>query len=191
MIAQHNSWTLQGRYSFDRQGDVGDAESTNTLWHAEGVEGGALRFKTNVRSKFIPVPAFLTLPGANSHNAFTSVSGWFRTYDNWAIELFEHSNGVDYFGVKLEGGKLTFRFTLWRGGPKVSTTKSYNDGRWHHFVISREGNWTAALYVNGELIQRETSTGEGNNLNAELEIIVGKYLNGDMDEIDHMGSPTH
>src|SRR5439155_3248036 len=72
-------------------------------------------------------------------------SGWSSNYDR---HVYMDGSGTVYFGV-------------WTGSATtVQSAPGFNDGRWHHVVASL-GSGGLAMYLDGALVGRNTSTTSG------------------------------
>lgn len=86
--------------------------------------------------------------------------GWFRTSGGAGEYIFENQNANDGFSIRLDNTGI-LRFNV--SGTSVTTTRAYDDGKWHHFFCGlRAASGTAEqrIYIDGK-VQDSTSVGNG------------------------------
>ncbi len=168
----------------DNHGTVHGAEPTEDRF---GNEGCALHF--DGKGDYIA----LSRSGIGEATHFFSVSLWFRTQADRTVGLFfegkQHGPGI-LVRINPDEGKLIAHsndaFTL-------KTEQAYNDGAWHHLVLSAAEN-EITVWVDGSLVaEGEWSpdfhlkdTAEPAVLGREGEPTVkkpGHYFVGDLDDV--------
>jgi hypothetical protein len=118
----------------------------------------------------------------------TSSGTGFRDWWNGAPLIQADVGGsVQDFGLSMTvDGRVMFGANT--GAPVVTSGAGYNDGGWHHVVLTRNGTTGAViLYLDG--VQVATGTGVTGSLNAPSQVGVGYSPNefytfeGSMDEV--------
>ncbi|MGY1814261.1 PKD domain-containing protein [Blastococcus sp. SYSU D00820] len=127
-----------------------------------GAQQGGLTGSTDTAASFDGTAggiATMTNPLRGAHTL--SVEAWFSTRSTAGGVLLDFGDATSGLSVNHdrhvyldEAGRVSFG--VWPGyGGVVSTTKAYNDGRWHH-VVATLGPDGIALYLDGSLAARRT-----------------------------------
>ena len=107
-------------------------------------------------------------PQAVSAPSAYSIELWFRTTSTSQSYLagFEDDRDANYslFGdnadraVTMESnGRLTFGRWPW-SGQSISTSRAYNDGAWHHLVVTSTASRATTIYVDGASVASGTTS---------------------------------
>ena len=172
--------------------------SNNGIVHGasaiNGIIGGAYSF--NGVNDYVEVPLSPTLREAITTNSF-SVEAWVKTTSapssNIGLVTNYGSNTTPFWKLGLEGSSKKFHFELRdKNGvyQNITSSKSMNDGQWHHLVGVRDAEREKArFYVDGVLM------GEANapvgDVNSGQSIFFGFHSNrcfdGCLDEITLYG----
>lgn len=135
-----------------------------------------------------------------SHNEPFSLALWFRTSDASSAIRTMLAQGTNTSGYALQfGSGHTIRFILIAASPsgniQLSSTDTYNDGQWHHAVLTFSGNSSSDglnLYIDGELAEfnvagsGEPLTGsstDGSNFSIGSTATPAAFWIGDLDEV--------
>ncbi|MCR9210317.1 MAG: PA14 domain-containing protein [bacterium] len=116
-------------------------------------------------------------------------SVWTRTDQPDGIVAFGESATAegDYWRLLVSDGRPAFRFDTGDGVVQASGPDSIDDGKWHHLAAVRYGSHAARLYVDGELVDQQESTGAFHSLKIAPALYVGgnaqSPYNGFVDEI--------
>lgn len=97
-----------------------------------------------------------------------SIELWFRTTSTSQSYLagFEDDRDASFsfFGTDADrsvtmesSGRLTFGNWPWRS-QSISTPGAYNDGRWHHLVVTSTSNRATTIYVDGVAVASGTTS---------------------------------
>lgn len=124
-----------------------------------------------------------------------SVSLWFCTTDNdytvYNQVLFAYiGDGISRFVIGIRQGLVSLEYgsgTLGIDHMTQYTTKTFNDGRWHHVVCISNGDYqTSSLFIDGTK-QFEFTTGlNSNNKNCDIKVggdKVENFYTGYIDDI--------
>ena len=172
--------------------------SNNGIVHGasaiNGIIGGAYSF--NGVNDYVEVPLSPTLREAITTNSF-SVEAWVKTTSapssNIGLVTNYGSNTTPFWKLGLEGSSKKFHFELRdKNGvyQNITSSKSMNDGQWHHLVGVRDAEREKArFYVDGVLM------GEANapvgDVNSGQSIFFGfhsnRYFEGCLDEVTLYG----
>ena len=74
-----------------------------------------------------------------------SLSYYFKSSVSDNERVLEIRSGSNYFNATILNGKIN----TYDGSNGINTTKTFNDNKWHHVVITHNGNNNAAIYVDG------------------------------------------
>jgi hypothetical protein len=99
-----------------------------------------------------------------------SVAAWFRTNENHTSESFivnKGGKGTDRPGENMNYGiwitssqKIRAGFEDSSGEDYYATSPAtYNDGKWHYAVVTYDGSSTVRLYIDGNLVASESTSG--------------------------------
>ena len=130
-----------------------------------------------------------------------SVAAWFKTTTNYGDEAYivnKGGHGTDSSGSNMNYGIWMSTSEKVQGGFETSTgsdrmvtsTNSYNDGQWHHGVVTYDGS-ILRLYVDGVQVPATLSTSSipettGNNHPLKIGAnsrIVDNLFTGSIDEV--------
>jgi hypothetical protein len=156
----------------------GDANIMGATW-IEGFGGHALRFDpANI--------GHVRIPGygdkGQSEDLIRTMAAWVRTRAEGGAGLID-VQVLDAVNLRLWEGKVTYQYTEWKDGPLAESNVTINDGKWHYVVGTGDGNDEARIYVDGEEVAFDQTSGRGSVINAFGDIYVGGMLAGDMDEV--------
>lgn len=143
------------KYATDRSGNnrTGEYLGSLTLGAQGGLPNNPGTALDNTSGRVILGPQPVTAPSAYS------VELWFRTTATTQSYLagFEDDRDTGYssFGADADrvvtmeaSGRLTFG--LWpKRSQTITTTRAFNDGAWHHLVVTSTANRSSTIYVDG------------------------------------------
>ncbi|MEM8859333.1 MAG: LamG-like jellyroll fold domain-containing protein, partial [Chloroflexota bacterium] len=118
---------------------------------------------------------------------------WFKTASAAQQMLFAAtpvSTGDHGITLQIENGRLDYLHRLpggSSGGQTLTSSSGLADGEWHYLTVTRQGTMLS-LYVNGVLVDSDTTTRDGAEL---LDISLGRFgpdqnsqmFNGSLDEV--------
>ena len=117
-----------------------------------------------------------------------ALSLWLKTSmpagADWTAVLSKYSN--DNFWIQLNPANR-YVGCGWDGSDYMTSTKSVNDGLWHHIVCLRTGLNSGSIYVDGVSVLQANSL-VNNDLNDNTPVTIGnlmnmRYFNGTIDEV--------
>lgn len=151
-------------YGADRSGNNRTAQyyGSLNLGTPGGLPGNPGTSLDNSGGRAILGPQAVPAPSAYS------IELWFRTTSRSRSYLagFENDRdaGYSFFStsadrvVSMEGsGQLTFGAWPW-GNQEITTPRAYNDGAWHHLVVTSGANRFTTIYVDGAAVASGTTT---------------------------------
>jgi hypothetical protein len=105
-----------------------------------------------------------------------SVSAWFKTSDSGdqrIVSCHVRDAGNNGFFIRLEDGSLQVRHPD-GGGAEITVAGSWNDGNWHHVVITWIASTTAGkkIYVDG-IEEYSANSGGADGYNSSYDLHVG------------------
>jgi len=83
-----------------------------------------------------------------------SLSYYFKASAIANDRIFEIRSGANYFNSTVLNGKIN----TFDGVNGINTIDTFNDNKWHHIVITHNGNNNAAIYVDGVSQELDAST---------------------------------
>lgn len=135
-----------------------------------------------------------TGPSVSGTNNF-SVSAWIKTTATTEGVIIQQRDANGYNGEYIlsltPSGKVSFMVYGNNAYQfNFTTTKTVNDGAWHHIVATRNG-LTGAIYINGDPTPAATANGSAiRNLSSTLGTVIGRdaldrnrNFNGTIDEV--------
>ncbi|BFY99968.1 hypothetical protein BsWGS_03008 [Bradybaena similaris] len=141
--------------------------------HEEAVVSG-VRFGShpNSRQEYEKLPVGLRVRPVMASVTFKTPS------PNGVIFYAADAKHVDYFGLHLLDGKVTFGFNCGSGSGMIASPKVYNDDQWHVVKFSRNGR-DGTLEIDGERVGTFQSPGTTKSLNT-----VGAHCVGGLPEAE-------
>uniref|UniRef100_A0A0B7BNE7 Laminin subunit alpha n=1 Tax=Arion vulgaris TaxID=1028688 RepID=A0A0B7BNE7_9EUPU len=134
----------------------------------EEAEVSGFRFGTHPdsRQEFTQLPVRIRVQPVKAAVTFKTAS------PNGVIFYAADLQHVDYFGVHLLNGKVTFGFNFGSGRAVIVSQKTYNDDQWHTVKFSRDGQ-DGTLDIDGERVGGARSPGNTKSLNTRGPNYVG------------------
>jgi hypothetical protein len=118
-----------------------------------------------------------------------SVSAWVRTTSSSSGMILQQRDGINGQFNFLLNGNGTVRFWIYNSGYQFDfgTSRTVNDGQWHHVMAQREGE-QGRIWIDGELAA--TASGPLKALDKALPVAIGfdlrdnnKFFDGSIDEV--------
>ncbi|CAN7326610.1 LamG-like jellyroll fold domain-containing protein [Knoellia sp. LjRoot47] len=177
---------------------AGDNGATARGGYTRNVTPGALVNDTNRATSFNGVDGFTSGDSYSPSPSVYSVEAWFRTSSTSGGKIVGFGDGrtgnsgnYDKHIWMTNDGQL--RFGVWNGRPDVVESRSgLNNDQWHH-VVASQGPSGMAMFVDGELVGRNTVTTNqpysgvwkigGDNLNGWPTDASSSYFAGSVDEV--------
>lgn len=191
--------STSGLVSYFRLGET-DWRTTDSVGSSSGSQSGtttgagAIVGDPGVSKYYDGVDDVNTVPRMISGN-FT-IEFWFRSTQNFGtsggqwyqgagLVDAEVSGAANDFGVSLVAGRVV----AGTGNPdrSVSSSAAYNDGQWHHVVMTRAQGGVVTLYVDGA--SQGTIATNNNALTSAASLTFGRlqtginYYQGHLDEV--------
>lgn len=139
-----SSWQFEGN-SNDSKGTNHGTDTNITYSSTSGKLGQYASFNGS--------SSFIALPALGSFTTF-SIEFWINTTQSTAGQNFNMGNaaGNAVFNTNLNDVAGKFGIFLWNGSTttKLNSSKSINDGAWHHIVFTRNGA-NGKIYIDGYL----------------------------------------
>jgi len=111
-----------------------------------------------------------------------SLSYYFKASTSGNKRVFEIKSGSNFFNSTIFNGKIN----TFDGVNGINTTKTFNDNKWHHVVITHNGNNNAAIYVDGVSQELDASTFSVHDITNQTLYIAGLisvYYDGGLSNI--------
>jgi hypothetical protein len=111
-----------------------------------------------------------------------TITGWFRrgqvSTKEVMVSKYESSGADGGYQVYMDSdGDVVFGIdddnTSFPEDTAASTNADYDDNRWHHFAAVKNGTTSISLYIDGALVQTNSSTGADNTLENDDDYFVG------------------
>jgi hypothetical protein len=138
-------------------------------------------------------------------NGDATTAGWFKTAGSGRQVIFrigDDGDGDDFWEVALIEQNVQFKYKWNSGGSDESTCQTtsgtWNDNRWHHFVAIRDDTRTCKLYIDGQTSPgwNDSDNSGGGSTTVDVggdKISIGRdpsnsgqyYFTGDLDDIIH------
>jgi hypothetical protein len=181
----------------EASGNAADSKGTNTGTYVGGAtlgQSGALLADSNTAVLFDGVDDRVELPSLTiGALANASVELWFKStqagVDRWMWGEGSSTSNSPLFGLILQSGKVR---SYWRentgatAAEILSPSSSYNDGIWHHAVVTKSGS-NFVLYVDGAQVGTATAAGtitlNRSTIGALRRSTLGSLYNGTIDEV--------
>ena len=141
-----HEWNGEGNAN-DSAGSSNGTLTSTGVSYATGVVGQAFQFNGSGGYVTLPTSADITGTGA------LSISVWIKTSsDGVIIQQRDPNNCNGEYLLAVQGGKVYW----WDNangqyGFQITSTRSVDDGQWHHIVAVREANGTGQISIDGQL----------------------------------------
>jgi hypothetical protein len=164
----------QGTHAADASGRGNHATLTQASWTA-GVRGRGVQFSSD--DSYLSYGAS---PDFNfADNAPFTFAGWFKTTaaDGFLLSQRHSERQAADIDVWLDGGQLcAIVRTDQHGGATLRAARLVNDGKWHHFALTRSAGDTIQLYLDGKDESRASIPGVGGAITTNLRAIGSERL---------------
>lgn len=175
-----NLWKFENDCT-DSSGNGSNGTGYNTTFVTGKIGSYSANF--NGTNSYIAVSSSSYTTFGSPSNAFT-IGVWVKTTQANRMFLSKGRNNstsnIDYQLGTNANGKL--KFWSWNNSAGVSQTFEdadgtvINDGNWHYVAFANEGASSHKLYVDGVLVENNTTSWTNNNSNTE-DLDMGRYKN--------------
>ena len=164
-----HEWNGEGNAN-DSAGSSNGTLTPTGVSYATGVIGQAFQF--NGSGGYVTLPSSADVTGTGPF----SISVWIKTTSNGVIiQQRDPDNCNGEYQLAVVGGKVYW----WDNangqyGFQITSTRSVNDGQWHHIVAVREANGTGEIFIDGQLDSSKAGA------NIALGSGIGVYIGEDV-----------
>lgn len=165
-------------------GSILNGAITSATWTNNGKFGKGLSF--NGSSSYVTVAENNALdPGTDDW----SYGAWFKTTATGAQPIIYKYTSTEYYSLRVNNGQIQSGLRVDDTYVGNRTTEStYNDGKWHHVMVSCDRDGNMNLYVDNVLKDSDSlSSVSGLDLNNSADLLIGyvagSYFSGLIDEV--------
>ena len=191
--------TLRAKYQFS--GNVDDLSGNQNHAFVNGAEVCSDRFGNPASAYYFDgEDDFMHIPNSPSLNIQTgesfTISCWFRhgsiNENEYILSKYSGESGISpsyAFGSGASGNAYS-SYEYEPGNSIVNQgTNNLYDGTWHNYVSVYESGVSTSLYIDGVLVDTDTTSYSGSMANS-LDVYIGRavnasqFFNGEIDDID-------